>query len=147
MNRYQRDYDRTYDRNYVGGERYRRSRFDSPHPYGYDGYDRDFRYRSGGYGPPSEHPGFDRWSGDPYGYQYAYDDGYRYGRHGKSRWETDYGDPFADRQHHTPMRMVRREPDWRGRDRWATRYERDYHAWGFPQHYEPYSPESGFHID
>jgi hypothetical protein len=63
----------------------------------------------------------------------GYDD--EYGANRKSRYETDFGDPFGDRQEQTPMRMVHRGYDrgwWGfgggGRDREG--YDREYRGGG-----------------
>lgn len=75
-----------------------------------------------------------------YGYRgtrndmYAYDRGYGtygaagvgYDRNYKSRWETDYGDPFNDRGSNTPIRMIRGE--YRG-------YDRNYGAFDYDRGY------------
>lgn len=86
---------------------------------------------------------------------YGADAGYGYDRGYKSRQETDYGDPFGDRQNRTPIRMTRGEyqgggsrggasrggydTGYRGgnRENRNPRYERDYSA--NPMSYDPYS--------
>jgi hypothetical protein len=71
-------------------------------------YDRGFR---GGYSyrepfHPSLRESYDR----------GYDAGFRArDRNSKSRYETDYGDPFGDRARRTPFRAVRGEYDDRDR--------------------------------
>ena len=87
------------------------------------GYARDF-----GYGTP--------YYGADYGWS-GYDRGY------KSRWQTDYGDPFGDRERHTPMRVVRGEPFRRERG-WEMGYDRDYGASPYPMGYRPYSARAGY---
>jgi hypothetical protein len=62
------------------------------------------RGRSGGYAGEFERGRFLRDAG--------YDDEFRtvglgYGEEYKSRWQTEQGDPFGDRERHTPMRMMR----------------------------------------
>lgn len=73
-----------------------------------DAYDRGYRGRSGQYGYGADYgatgPG-------QYGRGLGYEPGYPrergYDRHEyKSRQQTDAGDPFGDRQSHTPIRMV-----------------------------------------
>ncbi|HEX6070731.1 MAG TPA: hypothetical protein VFZ18_12935 [Longimicrobiaceae bacterium] len=85
------------------------------------GYDRGYRNEAG-WG------GFDRGGMRGEG---------RYDRGFKSRWQTDYGDPFGDRAARTPMRMIRGE--FRGHeDRgfgWGS-YDRDYSS--SPMGYDPY---------
>lgn len=76
-----------YGREYMGRER--------PH------------YRTGNIGYGREYMGY----GLGYGAYGAYDIDYGtagYGReYEKSRWETDYGDPFGDRERGTPIRVTR----------------------------------------
>jgi hypothetical protein len=144
MDRYRQGYDFDYDRIYGSGRRrpgfrYDRDRFGR----GPQGYARDYDR----YGPRRQGFRSDPWGADRIGYRGRYDDGYGYESYRKSRWQTDYGDPFGDRQRHTPMRVIRGEPHWANRGRWSGDYARDYQAWGFPQHYEPYAPRAGFHID
>jgi hypothetical protein len=46
-------------------------------------------------------------------YRVSYDDAYGpppYGHRFKSRWETNYGDPFGDRVRQPPMRVIRGTP-------------------------------------
>lgn len=60
----------------------------------------------------------------------------RYDRGYKSRWQTDYGDPFGDRASHTPFRMIHGEFEGnRGRG-WSRDYDRDYSS--NPSGYDPY---------
>ena len=86
------------------------------------GYDRGYRGRSG-------------WGDFDRGARMS---GERYDRGFKSRWQTDYGDPFNDRASRTPMRMIRGE--YRGSDDpgfgWSSNYDRDYSA--NPMGYDPY---------
>lgn len=61
----------------------------------------------------------------------------RYDRGFKSRWQTDYGDPFGDRAARTPMRMIRGEFGGSGdRFGWGSSYDRDYS--GHSMAYDPY---------
>jgi hypothetical protein len=67
-----------------------------------------------------------------------------YDRSYKSRWETDFGDPFGDRSARTPMRMIRGE--YEGGDRGyqgANRYGRDYYE-ANPMGYDPYAGRPGY---
>jgi hypothetical protein len=77
-------------RPYAGGERYTGaygggSGWGGGHDRTFRGYDQTFR-------------GYDQTFR-------GYDSAYGAGR--KSRYETDFGDPFGDRQEHTPIRMIR----------------------------------------
>ncbi|MQA92420.1 MAG: hypothetical protein GEU90_19705 [Gemmatimonas sp.] len=90
----------------------------------------------GGYGAAA--PGWR--SQDPFGadrYMSDYDTrpGPAYDRGYKGRWQTDYGDPFGDRQYHSPMRT-------RGG------YDRGYgssdRGGGYPMGYRPYSARAGY---
>jgi hypothetical protein len=67
--------------------------------YGYSGDPRYGRERKfgAGWGP------YDGEYGYGFGDVAGYDRAFRY----KSRWQTDYGDPFGDRVSRTPMRMIR----------------------------------------
>lgn len=62
----------------------------------------------------------------------------RFDRGYKSRWQTDFGDPFNDRAHHTPIRMTRGE--YRGAGEWGygwgPDYDRDFST--NPMGYDPY---------
>ncbi|HEX7120261.1 MAG TPA: hypothetical protein VF212_15810 [Longimicrobiales bacterium] len=76
------------------------------------GYGREYRgrerpsYRMGDLGYGREYMGYGLGYG-AYGAEYG---AAGYGREfEKSRWETDYGDPFRDRERGTPMRMIRGE--------------------------------------
>lgn len=80
------------------------------------GYGREYFRREGrqfrpGYG--MEYTGYGRGYGAEYtGYRRGYGTEYRprggYDRDfEQSRWETDYGDPFHDRERRTPFRMLR----------------------------------------
>ncbi|CAN5735907.1 hypothetical protein BH23GEM6_BH23GEM6_16600 [soil metagenome] len=143
-------------------------------------YDNDYGsdfHRGGGYGSRSGMHGSNRERGfnDRPGYGDAgsargglfrsrYDQSYQsrggygsdYDRNYKSQAQTDYGDPFGDRQSNTPMRVIRGEYEsrnsrydndsWFGRDRnrndsgWfgrdRNRYEADYSS--NPMGYDPY---------
>lgn len=86
-----------YDREYGYGAGPRPGRM---YGGGWGGYDRSFR---GGYG----------------GMGYDADYGY------KSRWQTDYGDPYGDRVNRTPMRVIRGEfHGGYGADYGAARHDR-----------------------
>lgn len=67
-------------------------------------YERDYGYRRRFRGGDRYGAGSWRY-GEDYGYGAAseYDRDFSH----KSRWQTDYGDPFGDRISHTPMRMIR----------------------------------------
>jgi hypothetical protein len=93
--------------------------------------------------------GTDRFGTDRYGTDYnsnrfgsTYDRGYDRGY--KSRWETDYGDPFGDRQQHTPMRVIRGEAHGYDRDFWSNDYDRNFRGGGYPMGYRPYSARAGY---
>jgi hypothetical protein len=95
-----------FGRDYDYDSRYRSDRGERSH-WGRSGqpiranYERD--YRAGAWGPGYE----GGWRSGPTSgsdYRYAgYDRGY------KSRYQTDHGDPFGDRQQQTPMRVIRGE--------------------------------------
>lgn len=71
----------------------------------YTGRERPY-YRTGNLGYGREYMGY----GLGYGAYGAYDIDYGagYGReYRKSRWQTDYGDPFGDRERGTPIRVTR----------------------------------------
>jgi hypothetical protein len=72
---------RDYDREYGYGAGNRPGRM---YGAGWGGYDRSFRGRYGAM-------------------EYDADHGY------KSRWQTDYGDPYGDRINRTPIRVIRGE--------------------------------------
>lgn len=77
------------------------------------GYDRDYRYR----GTPGGRVGGGLTNNNRYDRDYrTVDRGY--GGEYKSRWQTDQGDPFNDRQRQTPFRVTR--GDYEGG------YDRDY---------------------
>lgn len=97
------------------------------------GYDRNYVY---GAGAPNRG-----------GYGAGYDQDY------KSRWETDYGDPFGDRSSRTPIRMTRGEYNAPGYDRGygnpgysggysGVGYDRDYGV--NPMSYDPYANRGGY---
>lgn len=71
-------------------------------------YDRDHGYRSRLRGGQRYGAGSWRY-GEDHGYGAGSEYDLDYGR--KSRWQTDYGDPFGDRISHTPMRMIRGDFD------------------------------------
>jgi hypothetical protein len=102
------------------------------------GYDRGYRGATGWGGHGYEGTGRGMYGG---GYGEA-DRWNRYDRGYKSRWQTDYGDPFGDRVAHTPIRMTHGE--YRG-DRgfgWRSDYDRGYSA--NPAGYDPYFDRSRF---
>ncbi len=124
-----RDYDRDYGNR---GDTWNR------------GYDRSYRSGGGSYdrgGMTRDNRG---WAASGYdrdmrtsGYDRAY----------KSRWQTDFGDPFGDRTARTPMRMIRGEYQsgydrgFRGSnrdlERGNTGYGRDYYE-ANPMSYDPH---------
>ncbi|MFW6078527.1 MAG: hypothetical protein ACODAE_02835, partial [Gemmatimonadota bacterium] len=78
------------------------------------------------------------------------DEAWGYGReYGKTDWETDYGDPFRDRERGTPIRMVEggwgdygreyygRERGPRPRRRRRRRHGRR-HGYGYGYEYRPW---------
>jgi hypothetical protein len=111
------------------------------------------RPRGAGFGPYGRQgprgPGYYRTEPPGYGIEYGYEGDvyggefaasryeaefgpYRGGRdryeaypRRKSRWETDFGDPFHDRERGTPIRMIRGE--W---SRYDEEYERPRGRWG-----------------
>jgi hypothetical protein len=93
-----RDYN---SRNYLNSTTAGYSEYDGAFRGGAAGYDRGMR------GYDSSMRGYDRGMrrvGIGYDEQY------------KSRQQTDAGDPFGDRQNHTPIRMIRGEPHGYDRD-------------------------------
>lgn len=84
-----------------------------------------------------------RFSGRGRRYGHEFDRGYRrdlggsYDQGYKSRWETDYGDPFGDRQRRTPMRVVHGKT--RAYDRGMRRE--------YPMGYVPYAVREGYDVD
>lgn len=108
--------------------------------FGGDGYDRDYTGRQGGgygygggYG--SGMSGYDRDHGATRGRGYDREGG----RYGKSRWETDQGDPFGDRDRNTPIRTTRGEFEAYDRDYGATGYGRG----GYDRGYGGYAANRG----
>jgi hypothetical protein len=100
---YDRDYDREYSRR-SSFERGGRGMWGNPAYGGYDaGYGASRRLNQPGIGYGAEY-GASRPSYRPEGgYDWQYDRPY------KSRWQTDYGDPFGDREQQTPFRVIRGE--------------------------------------
>ncbi len=91
--------------------------------FGSDRYDRDYAGRQGGgYGYGGGYgsgvTGYDRDYGSMGGSGYDREGG----RYGKSRWQTDQGDPFGDRERNTPIRSTRGEFE---------NYDRDFGAGGY----------------
>lgn len=149
-----RDYDRNYGagrNNYDRGMRGRaqhmwnETKDETSEAFGRD-RDRDRNYGGNmnrGYGTAGPAYGYDRNYGAT-----GYDRGY------KSRTETDYGDPFGDRQNRTPIRVMRGEYEGGGYDRNYSRnnnnnnntgrtgYDRNYSA--NPMGYDPYYNNSGY---
>jgi hypothetical protein len=147
--------DNRYDRGY-GYDRDMNSTYNNRGTWGAGGYGRDFRQggTTAGYGRDyagrSSTGGYDR----PY---WGYDTP-RYGEDYKSREQTDAGDPFADRQSGTPIRVIDepRDRGWFGRDRDNDRsfrygrdhgagragYGKDYYA-ANPMGYDPYNNRGG----
>lgn len=135
-----RDYDRDYDAGYrSSGRNSGRSFWGTsgapmrPHSdYGVEYGERHTprgSYRFGFAGRGGMEPGR--------GYDAGYDRAY------KSRWQTDYGDPFGDRERHTPMRIIRGE---------YGDYDRNFRSRGqvlnprednFPPMYRPYPQRPG----
>jgi hypothetical protein len=134
-----RDYDRDYG--YYGNPR---GGYDNGYRGGMMYNDMEDRgYRGGMY------TSYDRGAG------YYGSTGYDRGDY-KSRWQTDYGDPFGDRSAHTPMRVIRggyhggnmgydRDYGYMGGTRYDREYnfggERDYYG-GNPSTYDPYMNRS-----
>lgn len=127
---------RDYDRNMYGGYRggyqggYRTTGF------GGGAYDREYGMYGNTHGTRG---GYDRtYRGGTYGYGRGYDDNY------KSRWQTDYGDPYGDRTSHTPFRMTRGEFHAYDRDMNYNRYDRDMRGttpgYGYERDYNSANP-------
>lgn len=112
---------RDYDREYGYGAGPRGNRM---YGTGWGGYDRNYR---AGYGGATE-----------------YDEGYGY----KSRWQTDFGDPYGDRSNRTPMRVIRGEfrGDYGGDYRGFSRpdYDRSGRYGANPMSYDPYENRGGY---
>lgn len=124
---------RDYDREYGYGSRPRGERMYGAGPRGYDR----------GFGPGYTGTGYGRTG---YGEAMEYDADYGY----KSRWQTDYGDPYGDRANNTPFRVMRGEFHGYGRD-FESGYDRGYRGpepggmgryGGNPMSYDPYGSES-----
>jgi hypothetical protein len=103
--RYEGDYERfgRYEGDYERFGRYEGELRGSPGPWREGAGDREELRRTGRarhrrHGPDRWYAG-DRESRRP---RYGYDPDYRR----KSRWETDQGDPFRDRERGTPIRMI-----------------------------------------
>lgn len=130
---------RNYDDMYSSDYRSDRSPWSTSGTPMRSGYEHDYG------GQNAANRSFTSWNSDryhpAYGEEYRtrefgrdYDQGY------KSRWQTDYGDPYGDRRYHTPMRVIRGSAH--GYDR-TPRYGRDYNA-GYPFGYLPYSARAGY---
>lgn len=109
--------------------------------FGRDDYGYDYDIRSRGAHP--RHVGYRRnptgtWGAWPgYGAGARYDEAYRgYGRDYRNDRETDYGDPFGDRQSGTPIRVMRERYD-EGYDRGMRGYG-GYRTRGYGREYEDY---------
>jgi hypothetical protein len=84
---------------------------------GHRGYDRDLGYRQTGYRGGASRYDQPYWGYDTWDYDLEY----------KSRAQTDYGDPFGDRQANTPIRVVEdRDRGWFGR---RGRYDREFRGY------------------
>ncbi|MEX2571008.1 MAG: hypothetical protein WD737_06860 [Gemmatimonadota bacterium] len=97
---------------------------------------------TGGYGQDYQWGRFDRGNDRGY-YGAGYDRGF------KSREQTDYGDPFHDREQHTPVRVIRGRPHFqdegfRDRNFGGTSYDRSYESRGYPWGYQPYARRTGY---
>ena len=120
-------------------------------------YDRDYGYRPARgpwgndrsqWGPTGAYPNETRWGAGDRGYGWAgtnrygaeFDRGYDRGY--KSRWQTDYGDPFGDRQKHTPIRVFNEEPH--GIRGWESTYDRDYNSSPYPMGYRTWNQRHGY---
>lgn len=107
MSRYPFDYGESYR---PTSRRGRRGTLGSSRGMGGFGYGREFRggergFHRGEFGYGTEYTS----RGPMYG-RYGEEFGTMgYGGEYKSRWQTDYGDPFHDRERGTPIRMIRGE--------------------------------------
>jgi transformer-2 protein len=141
-----RDYDRDFDGDYDRGFR----SFRQPGPRTHWSTSGSPVHPNVGGAPREEGWGSYRsGTGGRYGGEYrGYGDDYRYrgyDRNYKSRWQTDYGDPFGDRLQQTPMRIIRGRA--RGRD-----FERGFasparergHETAYPMGYRPYRERTGY---
>jgi hypothetical protein len=122
-------FDRDYDREY-GSRGYDRGFRDRGGFMGSTGYDRNYNSGTrGGYGGTRGPTGYDQGFRGRAGYDQPYwgYDTWRYDEQYKSREQTDFGDPFGDRQSNTPIRVVE---DHRDRGGWfgggGKDYGRDY---------------------
>lgn len=134
MGLFDRGYDRDFDRrprgrdldydtwryragnrygNEYGGAGYNQRNYLNTTTRPYSDYDGGYRSNRGGYDRDMRTVGI------------GYDEQY------KSRAQTDYGDPFGDRQNHTPIRMVRGEARGYDRDWSAGAYDRDFPNRGY----------------
>jgi hypothetical protein len=119
-------------------------------------YDRDYGYRRNwgtGYDNTyrmGNRTGYDRNWGTWGTYANDRDNGYMggdrdygymgggYDRDYKSRWQTDYGDPFGDRGANTPMRMIRGE--------YRSDYDRNFRPTGYDRNFG-YNASAGYDRD
>ena len=127
-----RDYDRDFSRGYRGSNW---------------GGNRTYYSEPGG--APLNRDRFDRGYSRDLGYSGAsrYDTGFgatEYDRGYKSRWQTDYGDPYGDRQQNTPMRVIREQHGDYDRGFTSTRYDRNFNSSPYPMGYRSYSARGGY---
>ncbi len=115
-------WDRTTDR---GQDAFSSGDYDRQYGRGYDRGTGYYRGTTGYYGGTSS--GYGGTTGY-YGGATGYDQAIRgYGRDYKSREQTDFGDPFGDRQSRTPIRMVREREEGGGWFGWGqSDYDQEY---------------------
>jgi hypothetical protein len=136
---------RDYDENYRTGTWSDRGQWGGTNSSGW----RTGRDYYGGYGANNpgwqsrDRFGINRYSSD-YDNRFGPNYGYGYDRGFKSRWQTDYGDPFGDRQQHTPMRVIRGDAHGYDRGFRSNQYDRTFRASRFPMGYLPYSVRAGY---
>jgi hypothetical protein len=144
---------RDYDRDYTYDSAYRPSRSGGRSFWGRSGspirpnYEDDFGGRYGETGwasSPSRPIRYGRES-QPRGYDSFYRGRNEYDRPYKSQWQTDYGDPFGDREQQTPMRVIREESRRSRGGLFRDSYDRDYDT-GYPMGYRPYSSRSRYDV-
>lgn len=164
--RYQNDYERggwgqgyrhPYDQSYRFRPQYdqtyrARSAYDQAYRIG-PAYDRSYR----------PNPGYDRAYGSGMAYDRSYRTGLGYDQSYRARpeydepyrtrpertgsWQTNYGDPFGDRERGTPIRVERGST--RSRGPWLPQvpYGRDYEEWGASDPYWRVDPRTGYLLD
>jgi hypothetical protein len=136
MGLFGRGYERDFDQNYRSSNLNQgRGYWDGPESFYRTRYGTDYRYRG------QDRP-MGRWgypdTGSIYDVEYR---GSGYDRNYRNRYQTDFGDPFGDREQHTPIRMIRHEP--RGYDSGyfgSGRGRRDTYPFG----YVPYAQRVGY---